>query len=306
MEKKRDDGVPEAPASLAEKEIDGICLALRESRNKPLLVMYYPEDRGYMSSEDIEPIYGEFRRLGYSRDTKKVKELDVLIHTTGGEYHVGYMIAQVLRSFASSINFLVPYRALSAGTLTCLCADNVSLGAFAFLSPVDVSPSDPKDIHASIDFFTDFAIQCRLKTDAVLREDASQKSSSNIETELLSELMRNIGPQGVADFYRHRTIAAKYAYRLLSDYMFAADPHREEKASQISQKLLFSYPARDFYMDYRICKALGIKVNEMSEDDSDMTRRIVKTMEKYTPTEIVCKVVSKDRRAPAITLYGET
>jgi hypothetical protein len=88
--------------------------------------------------------------------------------------------------------------------------------------------------------------------------------------------------------------------------MFAADPQREERATQISQKLLFNYPARDFYMDYHICKTLGMKVNEMSEDDSDMTRRIVKTLEKYTQAEIVCKVVDKDRRAPAITLYGET
>jgi hypothetical protein len=306
MEKKREDPVPEAPVALAEKEIDGICMALRESRNKPLLVMYYPDDRGFMSSDDIESIYGEFRRLGYNRDTKKVRELDILLHVTSGEYHVGYMVAQVLRSFASTVNFLVPYRALSAGTLTCLCANNISLGAFAYLSPVDVSPPNPKDIHASIDFFTDFAIQCRMKTDAALKEGGPQKSTSNIETELLSELIRNIGPQGVADFYRHRTIAAKYAYRLLSDYMFAADPQREERATQISQKLLFNYPARDFYMDYHICKTLGMKVNEMSEDDSDMTRRIVKTLEKYTQAEIVCKVVDKDRRAPAITLYGET
>ena len=217
------------------------------------------------------------------------------------------MVAQVLRSFASAVNFLVPYHALSAGTLTCLCANNISLGAFACLSPIDVAPSNPKDIHASIDFFTDYAIQCRMKTDAALKEGSNlQKSTSNIETELLSELIRNIGPQSVADFYRHRTIAAKYAYRLLSDYMFAADPQREEKATQISQKLLFNYPARDFYMDYHICKTLGMKVNEMSEDDSDMTRRIVKTMEKYTQADIVCKVVDKDRRAPAITLYGET
>ena len=306
MEKRREDAEQEVPVALAEKEIDGLCMALRESRNQPLLVMYYPDDKGSMSLDDVEVIYEEFRRLGYNKDTKKVRELDVLLHTTGGEYHVGYMIAQVLRSFASTVNFLIPYRALSAGTLTCLCADNISLSTFAYLSPVDVSPADPNDFHASMDFFTDFAIQCRLKTDAALKGDGSQKSGSRVETDLLSELIRNVGPQGIADYYRQRTIAAKYAYRLLFDYMFASDPHREEKASQISQKLLFNYPARDFYMDCHICRVLGLKVNEMTEDDSDMTRRIVKTMEKYTHSDVICRVVNKDRRAPAITLYGET
>jgi hypothetical protein len=306
MEKKREDAATEAPMTLAEKEIDGICMALRESRNKPLLVMYYPEDRGGMTSDDVELTYEEFRRLGYNRDTKKIKELDVLIHTSGGEYHAGYMIAQVLRSFSLNVNFLIPYSAASAGTLTCLCADNISLGAFAHLSPVDVSPFETEGLHASIDSFADFAIQCRLKTDAALKGESPHKLGSNVETDLLSELIRNIGPKGIADFYRHRTIAAKYTYRLLLDYMFASDPHREEKASQISQKLLFNYPARDFYMDYKICKVLGLKVNEMSEDDSDMTRRIVRTMEKYTRADLICKVINKDHRAPAITLYGET
>lgn len=305
MERKREGPTQEITNATAEKEIDGICMTLRESRNQPLLVIYYPEDKGQMSLDDVETIYGEFRRLGYNRDTKKVKELDVLIHTTGGEYHVGYMTAQVLRSFASTVNFLVPYRAMSAGTLMSLCADNISMGAFSCLSPVDVSPAETQNLHASMDFFTDFAIQCRLKTDTALKGNDSQKSSS-IETDLLSELVKNVSPQEIADYYRHRTIAAKYAYRLLFDYMFASDPHREEKASQISQKLLFNYPARDFYMDYNICKVAGLKVSEMSEDNSDMTKRIVKTMEKYTNAEVICKVVDKDRRAPAITLYGET
>lgn len=147
-----------------------------------------------MSLDDVETIYGEFRRLGYNRDTKKIKKLDVLIHTAGGEYHVGYMTAQILRSFASTVNFLVPYKAMSAGTLMSLCADNISMGAFSCLSPVDVSPAEAQNLHASMDFFTDFAIQCRLKTDTALKGDGSQKSSS-IETDLLSELVKNVSPQ---------------------------------------------------------------------------------------------------------------
>jgi hypothetical protein len=37
-----------------------------------------------------------------------------------------------------------------------------------------------------------------------------------------------------------------------------------------------------------------------------MTRRIVKTMDKYTQAGIICKATSKERRSPFITLYGET
>lgn len=99
MEKKRQDA-PETPVALAEKEIDGICMALRESRNQPLLILYYPDDGGSMGDDDVEAIYGEFRRLGYSKDANRIKELDVLIHTAGGKPSAGYMVAQVLRRFA--------------------------------------------------------------------------------------------------------------------------------------------------------------------------------------------------------------
>lgn len=301
MEKKRQDA-PETPVALAEKEIDGICMALRESRNQPLLILYYPDDGGSMGDDDVEAIYGEFRRLGYSKDANRIKELDVLIHTAGGKPSAGYMVAQVLRRFALSVNFLVPYRAANAGTLTCLCADNIYMGAFAHLSPVDVAPDARV---GSIDYFTDYAIQCRLKAETALKKENSEPRSS-VESDLLAEYLKSVGPAGVADLYKHRTIAAKYAYRLLYDYMFAADPQREEKAVQVSQKLLFSYPAGDFYMDYHICRFLGLKAGEMSEDESDMTKRIVRTMDKYTQAGIICKATAKDRRAPFITLYGET
>ncbi len=298
MEKKRQDA-PETPAALAEKEIDGICMALRESRNQPLLILYYP-DGGSMREADVEAIYGEFRRLGYSKETKMINELDVLIHTAGGSPQAGYMAAQVLRRFASSVNFLVPYRAANAGTLMCLCADSVSLGAFAYLSPIDVLQDGALN---SVDYFTDFAVQCRLKTESALRKE---NTASGVESDLLAKFLDKVGPAGVAELYRQRTIAAKYAYRLLSDYMFASEPNREEKATQVSEKLLFNYPAGDFYMDHHICKVLGLKTSEMSEDDSDMTRRIVKTMDKYTQAGVICKATGKDGRAPFITLYGET
>jgi len=304
VEKKRDDVLQETPVSLAEKEIDGICMAFRESRNRPLLIMYYPEDRGSVSDDDVEALYSEFRRLGYNRDTKRIKELDVLIHASGGTPHTGYMMAQVLRRFASSVNFLVPYRAGGAGTLTCLCADSISMGAYAYLSPVEVLTEQDGAL-VSVDYFTDFAIQCWLKAEAALNREKVETKSS-VETDLLTEFVKSVGPAGVANFYRQRTVAAKYAYRLLFDYMFASDPHREEKASQVSQKLMFSYPARDFHMDYHICMVLGLKAGEMSEDNSDMTRRIVKTMDKYTQAGVICKLTLKDRRAPFMTLYGET
>lgn len=302
MEKKRQDTAPETSVAVAEKEIDGICMALRESRNQPLLIMYYPDDGGRMSDDDAEVIYSEFRRLGYGKDTKTIEKLDVLIHATGGSARAGYMAAQVLHRFASSVNFLVPYRATNAGTLACLCADNIDLGAFAYLSPIDVSPDGAL---ASADYFTDYAIQCRLKTEVALKKENAAPESS-VESDLLAEFLKKVGPAGIAELYHQRTVAAKYAYRLLYDYMFASDPQREDKAAQVSQKLLFSYPAGDFYMDYHICKVMGLKTVEMSEDDSDMTRRIVKTMEKYTLAGIICKATTKDRRAPFITLYGET
>jgi hypothetical protein len=98
------------------EQFDKLACEVRDFRKRPLLVMYYPDKDGYMTSDDVRDVHDELRRRGFSRD-KMAEFLDVLLHTYGGDPNSAYRVAQVIRDFAKNVDFLIPFHAYSGGTL---------------------------------------------------------------------------------------------------------------------------------------------------------------------------------------------
>ncbi|GEM_PF-5308539 len=60
------------------------------------------------------------------------------------------------------------------------------------------------------------------------------------------------------------------------------------------------------HLDYHMCRALGLPVQELNEEESDLSKEIVQTLDAYTENNIICKLVEKDYRAPFVRLYDVT
>lgn len=123
------------------EEIDRLAEEIKSLRSHPLFVMYYYETAGRISHEDVEDIYDEFRRRGWNRDDLH-DDLDVLIHSYGGDANASYRVGQILHDFAKNIVFLAPFYAMSGGTIVCLGGKEIRLGAYASLSPIDIRLGD--------------------------------------------------------------------------------------------------------------------------------------------------------------------
>ncbi len=124
------------------EELDKIALDIvRRSKNTPLLVMYYDDHAGSIEEDDVAALYDTFRAEGATTD-RLYERLFVVLHTNGGDPDTSYRLAQVLYDFAKEIVFLIPYYALSAGTLLCLCSKGIWLGAYAILGPIDLTVDD--------------------------------------------------------------------------------------------------------------------------------------------------------------------
>lgn len=294
-------------------EIDDTCLSLRRLRNNnPLLVIYYPGNIGYMHDDDMETLDYEIRNQGFGYDVKKrIKNLDVIFHTFGGDADTGYMLAQMLRSFADNITFLIPYHVISAGTLTCLSADKILLGPYAFLSPIDLSVCDPSVGHfplVSIDYYTDFAVDCRIKMENALRTTGINDAKTSVESDLLVELVREKSAMNVGRIYRERKTSACYSQILLSSYMFNDHPEAQKIAQDISNSLVFGFPAHECNMDYNMCKNLGLKAEKMSDEEYEMCRDLIRSLDESAENGVICKereVEEECYRGPFIRLYAE-
>lgn len=66
-----------------------------------------------------------------------VKEVDVFIATPGGSAEQVIQFVDALRKRFSSVEFLIPYKAMSAGTLWALSGDRIWMDERAFLGPID-------------------------------------------------------------------------------------------------------------------------------------------------------------------------
>lgn len=285
-------------------QIDAAARNIQAIRSKPLFVMYYYELAGRISDDDVRDVYDEIRRRGWSRDQMH-DELEVVIHSYGGDADASYRVGQILHDFAKNITFLVPFHATSGATLICLGGKQIRLGAYAALSPIDIRLGDTE--LASIDSFKDFAINCRNDIERILDENESERTTS-VESDLLCEMVKQDTALGIGSLYRMSKLTGHYAHRLMYDYMFEKHSNKQAMANKIANSLLRQFPSHNFVLDFHMAQNIGLPVREMNEDESDKTKSLVLLLDELTRQEVICRDIGIDSegetlKSPFFRLY---
>lgn len=108
---------------------------IEDSRGRPLIV-YVTSNRGnaagMMASDAIPPIIDQILSI-----PKEQKKIDMLLVSDGGDPIVSWRINSMLRERFDHICILLPYAAYSAATLLALGANEIIMGQFSNLGPVD-------------------------------------------------------------------------------------------------------------------------------------------------------------------------
>jgi len=71
------------------------------------------------------------------KETPKDKPIDLIIHTPGGLVLAAMQIARAVEAHPAKVTVYVPVYAMSGGTLIALAADEIALGEFSVLGPID-------------------------------------------------------------------------------------------------------------------------------------------------------------------------
>jgi ClpP class serine protease len=75
--------------------------------------------------------------IGAIKDTPEDMPIDFVIHTPGGLVLAAMQIARALEAHKAKVTVYVPVYAMSGGTLIALAADEIVLGEFSVLGPID-------------------------------------------------------------------------------------------------------------------------------------------------------------------------
>jgi hypothetical protein len=288
-------------------QVDSAFHKLMRHRKRPLLVLYYPV-RSRVSEDDAKDVYTSFRK-GKITVEKPLPALDVLVDSYGGDPVAAYRVAQLIRDFAKKVSFLVAHHAYSAATLLCFSGEEIRLAHYAGLSPIDITlVSDPgfrprREVElASVDSFLEFAISARKRIEELL-ELMGHESVSRVDSDLLVQMVKEVGALEVGKYFRARTLTGHYAEQLLRSYMFTGCLDAKDKSEKVFNNFLFKAPTHDFHLDYHLCAAWGVTVKEMDTEESDLAKSAIDTLEDLADSTVICPYVSRKSRMPFIQFY---
>jgi hypothetical protein len=188
----------------------------------------------------------------------------------------------------------------------CLAADEILLGDYAVLSPIDITlyltrdddeehetfpdeePGESEVELVAIDHFIQVAKQARIDIEMAFRQRGWKSSRTDVESNLLCEMTRQLGVLQIAKFYREKNVTQVYAEELLMRCMFSPGTITRSRLDGIVRRLIVEAPAHEFPMDYHICRDVGLNVREMDEDLSDATRDLIRTMDRLAHQRLIC------------------
>lgn len=194
-----------------------------ESKRNSNVITYVTGDRqtriplaGMGTQLATEPqllVYDQLRDIG------KVEKLDLFLYTRGGDMDVVMPFVNAVREFCDKFCVLVPFRAQSAGTLICLGADEIVMGPFGELSPIDpttgnqFSPIDEQNPRArkgiSVEDVTSYL---------ALAKDGGKFGIEEEENilEVYKQLSQTVHPLALGHVNRVHTHIRLLAHRLLT------------------------------------------------------------------------------------------
>jgi len=233
---------------------------------------------------------------------KSFDNLDVVLHSGGGDIHTAYQIAELLRIHSKAFRVIVPLYAKSAATLLTLAADEVVMGELAELGPLDTqilerqkgsrkynSALNPFKSLEQLQSFSletlDLAVKLFLNRTSMTVDEAIGRAiefASSTATPLYSKL----DIEKLGEYSRALSLGKEYGERLLKRYSKWKDD--DDARADVLEKLVKGYPSHDYIIDYKEMLDLGFTVRVPSEEERPMIDSIANHVVASNVAEIFC------------------
>jgi hypothetical protein len=219
-------------------------------RQKPLIVYATstrPNISAMMASDAVRHLIDQLDAI------PDEQEVDVLIHSSGGDALAAWKLMSVLRERLQRVSVLVPYMAFSAATLFALGADEIVMHPHASLGPIDpqitVAVKDGAERHFS---YEDVGAFIRFLVEEVRISDQAFTGP------LIDRLFTAVDPLNVGAAKRASELSTSVGERLLRMHMI--DQAGREAAKQIAESLNKSFFAHGDAVSRTRARELSLRV----------------------------------------------
>jgi ClpP class serine protease len=171
--------------------------AIERSQGSRVITMIHRQERRsllgfpvsrFINLEDAQTI------IAAIKETPKDRPIDFIVHTPGGLVLAAMQIARAIEAHPARVRVMVPVYAMSGGTLVALAADEILMGEFSVLGPIDpqlagfpaasiVKARDSKPIHEVHDL-------------TLVMADMSEKALAQVKRGAIELTRKKLGEEG--------------------------------------------------------------------------------------------------------------
>lgn len=183
----------------------------------------------------------------------KTKGLDVILHTPGGNPTATEHIVNYLHSIFKDINVIVPYMAMSAGTMFACASSVIIMGKQSCLGPVDPQFNGIAAFNIHKEFMS-------------AKEDLTKNPKS---IEYWKQLISKYPAAFVYSVLDAINLSKVLVKTWLKIYMFKDDNDGEKKIAKIIKVLNSNKTSKSHSRHFPIefCKQIGLKIIELENDN---------------------------------------
>jgi hypothetical protein len=244
-----------------------------EEQTHSRLIVYITGDRRGLEtkiSSDVFPfVFDHLSRFG------EVEKVNIFLYTTGGITISGFALVNMIREFCDDLGVIIPFKALSTGTLIVLGANTIIMSKMGQLGPVDPSlnhplaPTVPLPQNPNLKAAVPVNVEDVVSYFDLAKKEASVKSENEL-ADVFKMLSNGIHPLVLGAVNRARN-QIKFLARMLLNYHLS-DPVKVDKVIRTLLEERFSH---DYIVGRKEAKKdLGLNILEVTQELNNLVMNL--------------------------------
>lgn len=233
------------------------------------VICYYTAPEAEINQNHPDLFLDHLRKIG------EQEKIFLLLISGGGSSIASLRIAAIVRDYCRELHVLVPSRCASAATNLALAADKIWMSTAGYLTAIDttlnhaLNPKGPdgRPVWVSVD-----QVKRVLK---FLTDEGPAKSENGTQSEgAYRTLFKYLHPMALGEIDRYSSGSQLIATKMMN--MHPQSFESAEKIEFIAKHLVGGYPTHGFPIMYAEAKEIGLPVEKMNKDLSNLLWDLVK------------------------------
>ena len=232
-----------------------------------ILILYVTSDRPgaetQIASDAIDSFINQLDKIG------PVKRISLVLDTCGGETLAAWNLVNLIKMYCDEFEVIIPYKALSAGTLISLGANRIVMTKQAILGPIDPSLDSP--LNPKMDNQHNYPVSVEAVEEYIkIAKDRLGLKDDKALADVLLKLSEKVHPLVLGQVFRTRE-----QIKMIADKLLASQIEDKSIRDDVIKFLCSESGSHDYTINRREAKiALNLNIQKPTENQYNLIKEL--------------------------------